>query len=42
VIKKLERRGKATVNVSVTYVPDGGEPNTIGKKITLVRGGQYR
>lgn len=33
--KKLNRAGKAKVKATVTYTPDGGEPNTKNKKLKL-------
>ena len=35
--KKLNSDGKAKVNPKVTFTPDGGEPNTERKQITLVK-----
>ena len=36
--KKLNAKGKVTVNAKVTYTPEGGEPpNTESKKINLIR-----
>jgi len=37
--KKLRKRGKARVKAEVTYTPDGGEPNTQGKRIKLAKRG---
>ena len=34
--KKLDKKGKVTVKAKVTYTPDGGEPYTKSKKITLL------
>ena len=34
--KKLNQNGRARVKAKVTYIPDGGEPNTKSKKIKLV------
>jgi Ca2+-binding RTX toxin-like protein len=33
--KKLNKKGKARVRAEVTYIPDGGEPNTQSKKLKL-------
>jgi hypothetical protein len=33
--KKLRKKGKAKVKAAVTYTPDGGDPNTQGKKLKL-------
>ena len=33
--KQLRKRGKAKVRAKVTYTPDGGEPNTRSKRLTL-------
>ena len=35
--KKLSKKGKVKVKAKVTYIPDGGEPNTERKKIKLVK-----
>ena len=35
--KKLNQKGKAKVKAKVTYIPDGGEPNTKSKKIKLMK-----
>jgi DNA-binding beta-propeller fold protein YncE len=35
--KRLKRSGKAKLTADVTYTPTGGEPNTLSKKIKLVR-----
>jgi hypothetical protein len=35
--QKLNAKGKAKVKANVTYTPDGGTPNTEGKKIKLVK-----
>ena len=35
--KRLNKRGKAKVTAEVTYIPDGGEPNTQEKKLKLKR-----
>jgi hypothetical protein len=33
--RKLRRKGKARVTAAVTYVPEGGDPNTQTKKVKL-------
>lgn len=35
--RALRRQGRKTVSVSVTFTPDGGEPNTESTKVGLVR-----
>ncbi len=35
--KKLSKKGKAKVKAKVTYIPDGGEPNTQSKRMKLVK-----
>jgi hypothetical protein len=35
--EKLADEGKAKVRAAVTYTPDGGDPNTKSKKITLAK-----
>jgi large repetitive protein len=35
--RQLRRKGKATVEVSITYVPAAGPANTLGTKVKLIR-----
>lgn len=35
--KKLKQEGKAKVRAKVTFTPDGGRPNTLSKRVKLVK-----